>query len=319
MLQPPEPSVTVRMFRKCFRWTTELSRREAWEITLVGFGLTALLDAVTGTSLSMALPYLILVCFAAWTLREKVAFGLVAATILVINLVNGFGNAHPTEGLGVSAGAAAFNSASRAIAAVLIVILVATLRHTLDREKWRASTDAMTGALNRRAFLQSIDQAAHIADRSGDTLLLAYMDLDGFKGVNDQHGHAAGDAVLRAFAAAARGRIRGNDVFARLGGDEFAALLTLKPGTVAEALAERFHARLTDALRETGLPVTCSMGAVIVGGSVARDGEALVGLADELMLEVKRSGKAALRIAFAGEAELRAARSVEPMVLKVAA
>jgi diguanylate cyclase (GGDEF)-like protein len=139
---------------------------------------------------------------------------------------------------------------------------------------------------------------AQIGRRRGSTLLLLYMDLDGFKAVNDRHGHAAGDMVLRRFADEARARMRPDDLFARLGGDEFCAFLAIERGVAPEQVAESLHARLSEALRSTGHAVTCSMGAVVIDPAVAHDTERMIALADEAMLEVKRNGKNAIRIAF---------------------
>jgi hypothetical protein len=83
-----------------------------------------------------------------------------------------------------------------------------------------AATDPLTGCLNRRAFLDRLDRAATGADGGW---VVCLVDLDGFKGVNDRSGHAAGDAVLRAVTAALSGVVRETDTVARLGGDEFAS------------------------------------------------------------------------------------------------
>ncbi|MBI5113535.1 MAG: GGDEF domain-containing protein [Rhodovulum sp.] len=88
-----------------------------------------------------------------------------------------------------------------------------------------ADHDPLTGVLNRRGFDRELARAAAHVDRYGGRLVLVYLDLDGFKPINDRHGHAAGDAVLRAVAGVLRGHVRASDLVARLGGDEFAVLL----------------------------------------------------------------------------------------------
>jgi diguanylate cyclase (GGDEF)-like protein len=85
--------------------------------------------------------------------------------------------------------------------------------------------DALTEVFNRRGFDREFRRAsAHVA-RYGGSVALVYVDLDGFKSVNDCHGHAAGDAVLRAIASMLLASVRTSDIVARLGGDEFAVML----------------------------------------------------------------------------------------------
>ncbi|MEE8333453.1 MAG: GGDEF domain-containing protein [Alphaproteobacteria bacterium] len=88
-----------------------------------------------------------------------------------------------------------------------------------------SSTDALTGLLNRRGFEHHLFLMLARARRYGETGVLAIADLDGFKSINDTHGHCAGDALLRCAADTLQGAVRESDVVARLGGDEFAALL----------------------------------------------------------------------------------------------
>lgn len=89
-----------------------------------------------------------------------------------------------------------------------------------------SATDDLTGLNNRRGFMDHLRRHAAAARRHGETGVLALCDLDGFKQINDRHGHPAGDAMLRRFADLMRRHIRETDVVGRLGGDEFAILLT---------------------------------------------------------------------------------------------
>lgn len=88
-----------------------------------------------------------------------------------------------------------------------------------------SSTDALTGLLNRRGFEHHLSLALARARRYGETGVLAFADLDGFKTINDTYGHCVGDVLLRCAADTLKGAVRESDVVARLGGDEFAALL----------------------------------------------------------------------------------------------
>ena len=103
----------------------------------------------------------------------------------------------------------------------------------------RAESDPLTGVMNRRGFERELKRAGAYVRRYGGNAALVYLDLDGFKPVNDRHGHAAGDAILKAVAATLVGSVRASDTVARIGGDEFAALLwnLSTPAAQAKALA----------------------------------------------------------------------------------
>jgi diguanylate cyclase (GGDEF)-like protein len=101
----------------------------------------------------------------------------------------------------------------------------------------KIDVDPLTGLLNRRGFERELARSIAYVKRYGTSAALVYLDLDGFKPVNDRHGHAAGDAVLKAVAAALRGRVRASDVVARWGGDEFVVLLWNVSGPAAAAKA----------------------------------------------------------------------------------
>jgi diguanylate cyclase (GGDEF)-like protein len=115
--------------------------------------------------------------------------------------------------------------------------------------------------------------------------VVCLVDLDGFKGVNDRSGHAAGDAVLRAVTAALGGVVRETDTVARLGGDEFAVLAEVDPGG-SEALA----ARLRDAVARigAGVGVTASVGVTDV--RPGDEGHEVLGRADQAMYRAKGAG-----------------------------
>jgi diguanylate cyclase (GGDEF)-like protein len=146
-----------------------------------------------------------------------------------------------------------------------------------------AATDPLTGCLNRRAFLDRLHVA--IGGAPGRTVL-CLVDLDGFKGVNDRDGHAAGDAVLRAVTAALGAAVRDTDTVARLGGDEFAVLAAVPGPADAVQLAERIREGVAGAGREVG--VTASVGLTMVR---PRDDDHEVLLrADQAMYGAKAAG-----------------------------
>jgi diguanylate cyclase (GGDEF)-like protein len=123
-----------------------------------------------------------------------------------------------------------------------------------------AEIDPLTGILNRRGFERQLRGALARAKRYGDTGALLYVDLDNLKPVNDSHGHAAGDAVLRAVADVLSRHVRDSDVVARLGGDEFGVLLW----HLSEADADRKAHQLEEAITRT---TATHAGAMLVLGA----------------------------------------------------
>lgn len=141
----------------------------------------------------------------------------------------------------------------------------------------QALTDGLTGALNRRAFDDELASAICAATTHGRPLSLAMLDLNGFKALNDRHGHAAGDHVLRSCVEAWRGVLSGSDVLARLGGDEFAVIL---PGCDAQG-AETIGRRLRAAIDVVGGGVTTGVGTAVWDGH--ERAESLTRRADRLL------------------------------------
>ncbi|GLW35666.1 GGDEF domain-containing protein [Actinoplanes regularis] len=161
--------------------------------------------------------------------------------------------------------------------------VVAQLRVREQELHHLAYHDPLTGLANRSLFVQSAEEALD------GPLALLYLDLDGFKAVNDQHGHAVGDALLVEVGHVLRAETRTGDLVARLGGDEFAVLM---PGVTDRAEAEEVGARLTDRLAR---PFTIAGHRVVIGASVGvgmrapddLDVDAVLRRADALMYAVK--------------------------------
>jgi diguanylate cyclase (GGDEF)-like protein len=118
------------------------------------------------------------------------------------------------------------------------------LRKELEELSRTADGDSLLPILNRRAFMREVGRFIALAKRYGMHSSVLFFDIDGFKAVNDVHGHLGGDAVLRHFASVIAGQIRETDVFARLGGDEFGVILM----QVALDQAEKKGTSLTEAL-----------------------------------------------------------------------
>ncbi|HLD67302.1 MAG TPA: EAL domain-containing protein, partial [Pseudomonas sp.] len=157
----------------------------------------------------------------------------------------------------------------------------------------QAVTDALTGLLNRRGFHQALESALARVDRSGKRMAILYLDLDGFKRINDSLGHAAGDQVLRQVAELLKVSLRPYDILARMGGDEFTALLdSLEHPEDAARVAEKLIELISVRHRVDGLEVT--LGASIGIACFPECGQTVDGLlraADMAMYEAKRAGR----------------------------
>src|SRR5580692_12491908 len=137
----------------------------------------------------------------------------------------------------------------------------------LDLEA-RVDVDPLTDVLNRRGFERELRRSLAYVKRYGTSAALIYIDLDGFKPVNDRHGHGAGDAMLKAVAAALVRNVRASDVVARLGGDEFVILLWNVSAPIAETKARALEAAVYGTSVRWGnstLVVGASAGVVLLG------------------------------------------------------
>lgn len=165
-----------------------------------------------------------------------------------------------------------------------------------------ARTDALTGLLNRRAFLDEFERESARTARDGSQLCMLLMDLDYFKQINDRHGHRTGDAVLCSVAEVLRTSLRRGDLVGRLGGEEFAALLPQTTEFQAGMLAERLRERVeTQAIAADGAPVsiTASFGIAAWQGSY-ESLEVLMHHADIAMYMAKQAGRNCVRTRLPG-------------------
>jgi diguanylate cyclase (GGDEF)-like protein len=170
---------------------------------------------------------------------------------------------------------------------IALMVLARFVNEARERERihaealYLASHDSLTGLTNRRAFLDAVER-----DVANRTCALLYIDLDGFKWLNDSAGHVAGDDALVHAARLLRAEVRGNDIVARLGGDEFAICCRDVSGVAqAEELAERVRSSLA----RIHPSMTASVG-VATSTEEIRDARMLLQQADAAMYRAKRSG-----------------------------
>jgi diguanylate cyclase len=187
--------------------------------------------------------------------------------------------------------------------------LMEQLHASNERLRAYAMSDALTGLPNRRALYEELQRLLAQAQRSGHSVLVGVVDLDGFKAINDRHGHQCGDLFLQESARRLPGGLRGGDMLGRLGGDEFlligpgpalaagrtagASVLDGEAALSANALQQRCSAASVGHYRlgEVALDYAGASVGVVALDPAGLDAEAAVRLADERMYEIKRSRK----------------------------
>jgi diguanylate cyclase (GGDEF)-like protein len=265
----------------------------------------ALLDRALPPTYARDLLYLVPLGLVAWRLGRSVAWyfalntGMIRVLATYERLVPVSPGTDPTDER-----AFLVNTAASVVEYGAFTWGLLALRDTLARERRRAREDALTGLLNRGAFGEALERACADARtpgrwrrawrtrrRDGSAgCALAYVDLGGFKQVNDTLGHDAGDEVLRVAAEVLRGAVRADDIVARLGGDEFALWLPGADAETARAVSARALERLREVAAAHGWAVGASVGVAAFAAPPASRAAA-VSAADALMYEVKRDGK----------------------------
>ncbi|HSB95300.1 MAG TPA: PAS domain S-box protein [Spongiibacteraceae bacterium] len=171
-----------------------------------------------------------------------------------------------------------------------------TTRKALELSLERQATqDALTGLPNRRALLAGLARAVARANRSSEAISILFLDLDGFKAINDRYGHDSGDYLLKQFAQRLLACVRATDIVARLAGDEFVIVLEgLGDGAAeAQAVAAQILSTMSEPIESNGnhLAFGTSIGIYVFQAGGSTDPEQLIALADRAMYEAKRGGK----------------------------
>jgi diguanylate cyclase (GGDEF)-like protein len=247
---------------------------------LVSFAALTLFRLKSSPGLSFAVLYLVPISFFTWFigLRSGIATAIASAFVLLSFDLSHGTRAHPYWDTLMNLGMFIF-----------IVFILSEVRALYERERDLSRTDALTGLLNRRAFLEALERESARHRRFPRPLTLAYLDVDNFKGINDAQGHVAGDKLLIAAAQVMTSSVRDVDSVGRLGGDEFAILMPETDADASRVAMAKVHARLRQATSDS-CPVTFSIG-VMTFEKVPETAEEMIRLADELMYSVKQSGK----------------------------
>ncbi|HSM01172.1 MAG TPA: GGDEF domain-containing protein [Acidimicrobiia bacterium] len=245
-------------------------------VAFIAFG-----DWVTGPELSFSVLYMGTVVAVTWlgSRRHGTFVAVLAAveSLLAVVLTRGA----PTA-------ADVWNASTQLLVLILTASLIGSLRRALVDQRHMAMVDSLTGAMNRRAFQMVAERERLRSVREGTPLSLAYFDLDDFKDINDRLGHAAGDELLSAFAAAVIAEVRAADLFARIGGDEFVLLLPDTDAREAVLVVDRVRKLLVDESRHA-YPITTSVG-IATYRFPPNTVDALLARADDLLHQAKQRG-----------------------------
>jgi diguanylate cyclase (GGDEF)-like protein len=257
-------------------------RVSAWAIVTTLLVLAAGV-ALSGGPSSPALPWLVLpASIAAARFRPQVVVAALAITVVAILLCTLA--VHPAATVNDPVAVIATLALLAGVVSIVWALQAAELHHRDE-----AILDPLTGLLNRHALLPRFIELSHQARVADHPVCMLLCDVDGFKAINDEHGHDRGDAVLRDIAYQLRKRLRSFELIYRLGGEEFLIILPGIGGVGGHQIAERLRACIEEAY-PTGIHTTISLG-LSAGCGSAVEYEPLFKAADEALYEAKRAGR----------------------------
>lgn len=263
------------------RWTAS-HRFWGGAIALVLVVLVATADAYAGRDIAFSFFYVAPILLATWAGGRHT--GMLFATLAVVAYIGTDAVTHRRSVSWITV----WNFGVRGATLFTIALLASTLRSSLEKERERARIDDTTNIPNARTFRERLDLECARKARKNRPLTLAYMDLDGFKQINDTYGHSAGDEALRLMGTILTSTTRAVDMVGRMGGDEFAILLPDTDEKGTEAFLRRLRS-IVDAEEPHFGPVSFSLGVATFHHSQLTVDDALAA-ADRLMYVAKRSG-----------------------------
>jgi len=285
------------MMARLLTWLDGLPLAVVNGLALLLLALISILDYMTPPPISTSVFYMGPIAISAWFGSRRSG-----EILAVVSALAWAGKDAALRGVPYAEPAILFwNTSARLIMFVLVAFLIGEVRRYVRREVRLARTDPLTGLLNPRALRDELSLTLARASRSAGPVSFVYLDLDDFKRVNDERGHAEGDRVLGAVAETLRHELRLTDVIAREGGDEFAVILPSTDEREAATVVAKVHARLRHEMTRNGWPVTVSAG-VVTCTAPDVEVEALIAAADRLMYEAKSAGKDSCRYQIMGPA-----------------
>jgi len=282
-----DPEQTQRRFLLLF---SAVNKREIIVIAFLWIGILSLIDFESGSTIALT-PLLSVAPIVAAMALDPLETAGVATLAVLMTIPLGVGDHDLTT---VNHEIATSVVVVIGLLAIWISYLRACLRESLDIADARATHDALTGSLNRRALLSRGEQLASMRPDYRPSISFMMIDVDHFKKINDSYGHLVGDEVLTAVSHRLAGAFRSGDCFGRYGGDEFLALLVGSGWREADIVAER----TLNLMRET--PIGTSVGPIPVSVSIGistlvpneLEVDKAVDRADIALYQSKRNGRA---------------------------
>ena len=249
---------------------------------------------------------------AAWFLGTWMLGATMLATVVACTIALG----HTYDGALSIAVQVAISAGVLNSAAFGVFVLRRRVQRLLAATQELSHQDPLTGLANRRFLVEQAPRVWRQARREGSRVVAMVLDLDHFKALNDAHGHAAGDAVLRAVATSLAATVRPSDVLARTGGEEMIVLGLVSDPAEAIHLAERLRSAVRTSRTDAGHSVTASIGIALVrpvDGEEAADAMwRLVDRADGAMYEAKQAGRDRVAAVLPRQRSGRFADSIPP-------
>jgi diguanylate cyclase (GGDEF)-like protein len=266
-----------------------IPRRLAIPLGLALQGLVGFLDYRVGYHMSLSLFYLIPICLV--TARAGRRIGIAMSVLGSAVLFGVEFSLRPRE---LDVPVLVWNVALRLGFFLLVTLALTELQESLKRENVLSRSDPVTGLPNSRSFTEQLEAEIARVRRYHRPCSLAYLDLDDFKSVNDNYGHATGDQFLSQAAKALKQSLRTTDNLARLGGDEFAILFPETGLPEARHVLERFQERIAGSAEGQYGRITMSIG-LVTFHRAPNSSEEAIKIADDLMYAAKHGGKNGIR------------------------
>jgi len=273
------------MLDLCKKYLNALSSREVSMACMLAGLLIFYIDWKTGFEIHVSVFYLLPTFVMTWFVSKQTGFlfGVIASIgWTAAETLGGFKYSYP--------GIIVWNTLARTGFFAITVVLANQLRESLHHEKSVARIDPLTTLHNSRGFYERAYRVLEDLRQQETPFTVAYIDLDNFKSINDQHGHEMGDTVLRWVASVMLKGIGRDDVAARFGGDEFVLLTQNDKADSPGGLMNRLRDDLLHAMKAQGWPITFSIG-VLTFHVPPQSLKDIVKMVDDLMYKVKRNGK----------------------------
>lgn len=275
-----------------------------WRQHVCGLALVAVIgaiDIITGPEISISFLYLIPIALMSWYAEKPAGYTMSVASAITWFVIDLLSNISYSEQW-----IFAWNGVVRLVSFLLVAYLLSTLKSYFAREYALLRIDQLTGAKNSQAFRDETRFLFKLAARHKHSTVLACIDLDNFKQVNDTMGEAQGDRILQTIVMALTLSGRSTDVVGRLGGDEFAILLPETDLAGARLAFDKLHARIHKVTSDRGWPIGLSIGVAVFPEAPPNVVDALK-YADSLLNRVKQEnrGQIVYEVFAGGQANVR--------------